>query len=84
DPEAWLKKYKNRFRLCHVKDRTKGATAVDDTCTLGEGSIDFSKILRTARENGMEYYIVEQEKYAGTTPLKAVETDAAYMKNLKI
>lgn len=84
DPETWLKKYKNRFKLCHVKDRTKGATEAADTCTLGEGSIDYAKILKTAKENGMEYYIVEQEKYTGTTPLKAAETDAAYMKNLKI
>lgn len=84
DPETWLKKYKNRFKLCHVKDRTKGATEAADTCTLGEGSIDYPTILKTAKENGMEYYIVEQEKYAGTTPLKAAETDAAYMKNLKI
>ncbi len=84
DPEAWLKKYKNRFRLCHVKDRTKGATEAADSCTLGEGSIDYPKILKTAKENGMEYYIVEQEKYAGTTPLKAAEVNAAYMKSLKI
>ena len=84
DPETWLKKYKNRFRLCHVKDRTKGATEAADSCTLGEGSIDYAKILKAAKENGMEYYIVEQEKYAGTTPLKAVEGDAQYMKNLKI
>lgn len=84
DPETWLKKYKNRFKLCHVKDRTKGATEAADSCTLGEGSIDYAKILKTAKENGMEYYIVEQEKYAGTTPLKAVEVNAAYMKNIKI
>lgn len=84
DPETWLKKYKNRFKLCHVKDRTKGATEAADTCTLGEGSIDYPTILKTAKENGMEYYIVEQEKYAGTTPLKAVEVDAEYMKKLKI
>ena len=84
DPETWLKKYANRFKLCHIKDRTKGATVAADTCTLGEGSIDFPKILKTARDNGMQYYIVEQEKYAGTTPLKAVEDDATYMKNLKI
>ncbi len=84
DPEPWLKKYNKRFPLCHVKDRTKGATDAADSCTLGEGSIDFPKILKTASENGMEYYIVEQEKYAGTTPLQAVEADAAYMKNLKI
>jgi sugar phosphate isomerase/epimerase len=80
DPEAWLKKYKDRFRLCHVKDRTKGATEAADSCTLGQGSIDYAKILQVAKDNGMEYYIVEQEKYAGTTPLQAVEANAAYMK----
>ena len=84
DPETWLKKYKNRFKLCHVKDRTKGATEAADSCTLGEGSIDYPKILKTAKENGMEYYVVEQEKYTGTTPLKAVEANAAYMKKLVI
>ncbi len=83
DPEAWLKKYKDRFRLCHVKDRTKGATDAADTTTLGEGSIDYARILGTAKANGMQYYIVEQEKYASTTPIKAVEANAAYMKNLK-
>lgn len=80
DPEAWLKKYKDRFRLCHVKDRTKGATEAADSCTLGQGSIDYAKILQVAKDNGMEYYIVEQEKYTGTTPLQAVEANAAYMK----
>lgn len=86
DPEAWLKKYKNRFRLCHVKDRSKTAKASDQDATvdLGTGSIDYPKLLKTASENGMEYYIVEQEKYEGTTPLKSAEVDAAYMKNLKI
>src|SRR5436190_4840996 len=84
DPEAWLTKYKNRFRLVHVKDRTKGATEAADSCTVGQGSIDFPKILKTASQNGIEYYIVEQEKYAGTTPLKAAEDDAAYMKKLTI
>ncbi|RYY55583.1 MAG: sugar phosphate isomerase/epimerase [Chitinophagaceae bacterium] len=83
DPETWLKKYKDRFRLCHVKDRTKGATEAADSCTLGEGSIDYGKILTVAKASGMQYYIVEQEKYTGTTPLKAVEDDATYMKKLE-
>ncbi len=84
DPEAWLKKYKNRFRLCHIKDRTKNSTETADTCTLGEGIIDYPKILKTAKQNGMQYFIVEQERYDGTTPLKAVEANAAYMKALTI
>lgn len=83
DPEEWLKKYKNRFRACHVKDRTKNATEAADSCTLGTGSIDFAKILKTAKKTGMQYYIVEQEKYAGTTPLQATKDNAAYMKKLK-
>lgn len=86
DTEAWLKKYKNRFRLCHVKDRKKGAPLSDHdaSCDLGTGSLDYSKLLKAAADNGMEYYIVEQEKYEGTTPLKSVEVNAEYMKKLRI
>ena len=84
DIEAWLKKYPNRFRLCHVKDRKKGATEKDASCDLGTGSIDYPKILKSARNLGVEYFIVEQERWDGTTPLQAAATDAKYMKNLNI
>ena len=85
DPEAWLKKYPNRFKLCHVKDRLKTAKQgeADASADLGTGSIDYKKILRTAKENGMEYYIVEQELYTNSTPIKSVQANAEYMKNLK-
>lgn len=84
DAGAWMKKYKNRFRLCHIKDRIKAATEKDASCVLGQGSIDFSSVLKTARENGMEYFLVEQERYDGTTPLQAVKADALYLQDLKI
>jgi sugar phosphate isomerase/epimerase len=86
DPEAWLRKYPNRFRLCHVKDRTKNPGKDDgkNSVDLGTGSIDFSKVLKTARENGMQYFIVEQEAYPNGTPSEAVRVDAEYMKKLKI
>lgn len=83
DPEAWLKKYPNRFRLCHVKDRSKTAAATDHDASvdLGTGGIDFKKVLKTASENGMQYYIVEQEKYENSTPLKSAEAGAKYLKS---
>ncbi len=84
DPVTWLKKYPNRFRLGHIKDRIKNATERDASCTLGEGSIDYSKIVKTAGENGMQYFIVEQERYDNSTPLKCAESDSGYMKKLKI
>jgi sugar phosphate isomerase/epimerase len=84
DPEAWLKKYSNRFRLCHIKDRKKGTTEREVSVDLGTGSINFSKVLKTARDNGMQYFFVEQEKYENSTPLKSMRVDAEYMKELKL
>lgn len=86
DPIAWLDKYPGRWKLCHVKDRKKGADAKehDASVDLGTGSIDFKKILKTGASKGMEYFIVEQERYDNSTPLKSVAADAAYMKKLKL
>jgi sugar phosphate isomerase/epimerase len=84
DPKALLKKYPNRFRLCHIKDRIKGATERNASCDLGQGSIDLPKILKAAMKIGMQYYFVEQERYDNSTPMKSVEKDAEYMKKLKI
>lgn len=86
DPEAWLKKYPGRFHLCHIKDRQKGVgeTSENVSVVLGTGSIDFPTILKTGAKNGMQYFIVEQEAYKGTTPLAAVKADAGYMKTVKV
>lgn len=83
DPVEWLKKYPNRFKLCHIKDRTKGAEGKDASCTLGTGSIDYKSILKKARKYGMQYFVVEQEKYEGTTPIQSAVANAAYLRGVK-
>jgi sugar phosphate isomerase/epimerase len=86
DPEAWFKKYPDRFRLSHIKDRMKGvaATTKNVSVVVGTGSIDFASVLKTGVQNGLQYFIVEQEAYEGTTPLAAAKADAEYMKNFKL
>lgn len=86
DPIAWLNKYPGRFKLCHVKDRKKnaGPKETDASVDLGTGSIDFSKILKVASSKGVQYYIVEQEHWDNSTPMKSAQVDAAYMKKFKI
>ena len=86
DPIVWLKKYPNRFRLGHLKDRKKNTPLSERevSVNLGDGSIDLKNILKVAKENGMQYYIVEQEKYEDTTPIAAAKADAEYLKKLKI
>jgi sugar phosphate isomerase/epimerase len=85
DPEEWLKKYPNRFRLSHVKDRSKTPVPEEgkNSVELGTGTINWSKVLKTARENGMQYYMVEQEAYPNGSPVDAVKANAGYMKKLK-
>lgn len=78
------KKYKNRFKLCHIKDRMKNATEKDASCILGQGSINFQSIVKDLKENGMEYYIVEQERYDNSTELESAKADAKYMSTLTI
>lgn len=84
DPIAYLEKYGNRFTLCHVKDRMKGAAPdeTDASCDLGTGSIDYPAILKIAADQGMQYYIVEQERYDGSTPLESAKKDAEYLSHL--
>jgi len=85
DPEAWVQKYPDRFRLSHIKDRKKGVPATDTNASVvvGTGGINFPKVLNTAAEKGMRHFIIEQEAYEGTTPLAAVKANADYMKNFR-
>ena len=81
DPIAYLNKYPNRFPLGHVKDmdredRTKNAN-------IGQGSIDYAKVLDVAKEAGMKHFLVEQETFAGT-PLDAMQENYQYLSDIKV
>ncbi len=84
DPVEYLTKYSNRFRLCHVKDRLTSASPDerDASCDLGTGFIDYPKILKVAADNGVKYFILEQERYDNSTPMKSAEVGADYLKKL--
>ena len=86
DPIKWFEKYPGRFRLSHIKDRKKNVPLSDEdaSCIVGQGQIDFAKILKAGQKNGLQYYIIEQERYDNTTSLQAVKENAEYLKKLKI
>ena len=69
-----------------MKDRSKTAKPGEEDASVdvGTGSIDYTSLLKTAAASGMNYYIVEQEKYEGTTPLKSAAVGAEWMKKVLI
>jgi sugar phosphate isomerase/epimerase len=86
DPIEYLEKYPGRFKLSHVKDRMKDVPADERaaSCVLGNGTIDYPKILDVAEKQGMAYYIVEQERYDECAPIDCAKADADYLKEIKI
>lgn len=78
DPVAYFEKYPGRFKLWHVKDMgTNGLFA-----PVGEGSIDFKKILGGKEQSGMEYYFVEQDMTFDKKPLEAIKISHAGLKEI--
>ncbi len=84
--EEHLQKHSGRYKLGHVKDRIKDAAADNKEAStiLGTGSIDYARVLKTAKANGMEYFIVEQERFDNTTPMESSKQNAAYMQGLRV
>lgn len=80
DPAEWIQRYPGRFTSSHVKDLQNGED--HESVVLGTGTINFPELLPLAKENGMEYFIVEQEAYTNTTPMEAVRANAIYMQEM--
>jgi len=88
DPEAYIKKYKPRFRLCHMRDvlkeRLPKGSEEESACDLGKGIINYPHLLSTALDNGMEYFFVEQSRFFHETPLQSAQYNADYLKAVKL
>jgi sugar phosphate isomerase/epimerase len=66
-----------RFVMWHIKDMDK---VTRDYTELGNGSIDYSKILPDAARSGMEYYFIEQGGNFTVNSLQSVADSARFFK----
>lgn len=84
DPLKYMDQYPNRFKLVHVKDLIKTSTKEGhESCVLGKGTIDYTKLLPQVAKRGVQHMIVEQEAYTGTNEMDAAKADADYIKTLR-
>jgi sugar phosphate isomerase/epimerase len=84
DPVAILNKYKGRVVALHVKDI--GTLDPDPhkatTTAVGEGTIDWKKVIGTAHANGVEHYFYEQETPFTRPILESAKMSADYLSKL--
>jgi sugar phosphate isomerase/epimerase len=86
DPIAILNKYKERVVALHVKDF--GAPGADGkepgSVALGEGAIDYKKVLATAKANGTKAFFYEQEAPYTRPILDSVKISGEYLQKLAV
>ena len=78
DPLAYFEKYPGRFKMWHVKDMDKQGRFAP----VGNGTIDFAKILAKKKLSGMKYYLVEQDQTFNMEPLEAIKVSHKALKKI--
>lgn len=87
DPVAFLRRYRGRVKLLHVKDllpttKTNFTIGVDST-EIGNGKLDWARLLTTAHGCGVEHYYVEQEPPFALDRFESAQRSFTYLQNLK-
>lgn len=71
----FVKRYPGRFLTWHIKDLSNDG----DSCIIGNGKVDFRKILKSAEKSGLELLIYEQEHCSEGSPIHCAEQSLQYI-----
>lgn len=76
---TWLEKLAGRIDILHLKDMGVNADRQSFITEIGNGNMDFAKIIDTAEKIGVKYYVVEQDTCPGDS-LDSVRKSADYIR----
>lgn len=76
DPAQWLERLSGRIPCIHLKDCGYGQRME----ALGEGNLNFDRILEKAEAGGTEFLLVEQDDCHGEDPMECLRRSYRYLK----
>lgn len=77
DPEYYFREHSGRFLTWHVKDMGNDG----ESCIVGNGNINFKKLLHHAKKAGLDRIFVEQEAYSEGSPLFCAAQSFKYIQS---
>lgn len=83
DPAEYIRKYKGRCPLIHIKDYNGGKKGEDFSYkAVGSGVMDVGAVINAAKAAGSEWIIVEQDSSEkGRTPMDSCKESAEFILN---
>ena len=81
DPASWLEKLSGRAPLLHLKDYTIDAKHNPIYTEIGQGNLDWKRVLTAAEKAGTEWLIVEQDTCPGD-PFDSIKISYDYLAGL--
>ena len=88
DPAEWVSKLKGRIPCLHLKDclyeydPESSSFYCIKMAPVGEGNMNFPRILEAAKDAGTEYLLVEQDNCYGEDPIACLKRSYDYLKSL--
>lgn len=91
DPAEWIRKLAGQIKMLHLKD-LKAGTPKDYTTfqvppeafmALGDGVVDFRKVLEAAHETNIPYAFVEQD-HSAIDPFESITRSYKYLQSLAL
>jgi len=82
DPVAYLKKFAGHIQVVHFKDMGRGPDR--PMVPVGEGILDWPKIIAACKKGGTEWICIEQDNAAPLTPLVAARVSFGNCKKWKL
>ncbi|WP_028549760.1 sugar phosphate isomerase/epimerase family protein [Paenibacillus sp. UNC451MF] len=72
DPVEWIRKVNGRMKVVHLKDMAVTGDREQRFAEVGEGNMNFKRILEACNEIGVEWGAVEQDQCYGRNPFESL------------
>ena len=81
NPCEWLEKLSGRVECIHLKD-LEMVGMEQRMAPIGQGNLNFPKIIEAAEKAGTKYALVEQDNCYGRDPFDCLKQSYEYLKSL--
>jgi sugar phosphate isomerase/epimerase len=79
DPVAWCERLKGRLPILHMKDYTVNANNQPTFAEIGNGNLNWPRIIAAAEKAGCQWYCIEQDTCPGD-PFDSLQQSFVYTK----